>query len=561
MVAISKKKTPTSTAARLFSAVATIACLSMGMVEATINCQSPTGTHQVGDSVTLSLGDNGWWPKASDIYSVTATVRCSSGGSQLASFATSNGGSWTIPSSAYGSCSSNQIYVEYTGTAYDLLHLLHPWGYTATCGSMTITEPPPPATTTTTTTTQAPATTEPAATTNPPQATTTVPPKSTSDPTQTTPVQGGTTATSVYTTTASPVYTTTYTVVPTVISGKTTMISVTTFILVNATASVTTASGSDPSSTQLPGLSPSSGQNQTQKSNTNVPVAALSAVGGAAALALIVFGLVMTRKRKRRREEQLDHEDLGPVLEKSDYVYGAGMGNSADNLSLPSLHQAGSYSYAAAAAAAATSGAGIADYGAPSMRISDQSNESFGNAAAIGGNTEASLLPFPVPSATSDALKQQYALANRMSAASQESLSGGLGGAAAAGGATSSAGAVAAAAAVNHQMSLKQMFDEEDGDESYAPRSSPSHAYLSAPSISASVSAVGAGIGSYSDEHAATSSSAYDTAFSPTMSAASWKTQDIILPPIPTSDWRTDEAGRTESSHIRDLIRNVLDDD
>ncbi|KAF9954667.1 hypothetical protein BGZ70_010492, partial [Mortierella alpina] len=95
----------------LLSAAVAVALLSATTVDASINCQSPSGSYRVGDSVSISLGDNGWWPKAGDVYSVNANVYCSSGGNRIASFGTSNGGSWTIPSNAYGTCSGNQITV------------------------------------------------------------------------------------------------------------------------------------------------------------------------------------------------------------------------------------------------------------------------------------------------------------------------------------------------------------------------------------------------------------------------------------------------------------------
>lgn len=338
----------------------------------------------------------------------------------------------------------------------------------------------------------------------------------------------------------------------------------------------TTDSGAfNPSSSPLAGLPPGpNGSNgQTQKSggnNTNVPAAALGAVGGVAAIALIVFGFVMTRKRKRLREDQA--RDLSiygasvgggaggatPVMAAAgygddlygdkDYGYGYGtaagggaaMGAGGSAPSLPSLHQAGSYvprpdptyqsghdySYAAAGAgigAAAALGAygyeDMEEHNNNSRRVSDQSAGSGGSlsravagagAAAVASNP--TLLAFPVPPTTSNALKQQYDLANRMSVASQDSLTDSFNGpsddtpVSHRAGAAISLGAGAAAAAVNHLMMLKQTFDDEDaaaaaaagannhndevtdiGDSQslyYLDTGSPSQPYLSAREIS-----------------------------------------------------------------------------
>ncbi|KAI7827560.1 hypothetical protein BC939DRAFT_444636 [Gamsiella multidivaricata] len=577
-----------SLATTLFSAVAALALLSSSTVNAAINCQSPSGSHQAGDSVSMSLGDNGWWPKAGDIYSITATVRCSSGGSQIASMDISNGNSWTIPKSAYGACPGDQLYVEYKGSAYDILHLLHPWPYTATCETLTVTAPPaPPTQPPKPTTTNPPRTTQPAdpppttqPATQPPTDPTTTPPKvaTTNPPPQTT---GGPT-----TTTPSPIYTTTFIIVPTVISGTSTVVSATTIVQINTTPPTSpttsvdpsqTSATFDPNSTQLPGLPPASGQNQSSK-ETNVPAAALGAVGAAAALALIVFGLVMTRKHKRMRQEQLDREAFGSGLEKHGYAYGPTMVTSADDLSLPSLHHAGSGAAGAAGAAGAV-GVGFYKYEDDeglSRRTSDRTTGSLGHAVADAANVAAStsasttLLPFPVPSATSEALKQQYDLANRLSIASQDSIDIGP------------AGAIAAAAAVNQQLSLKQELDREGDNDVYGinngngngnaadeeeyqhlQTSSPSQGYMSARNspLTGSATISQTNLTRSSAYETVPSSSVYTSANSPVLSQTSMNSSDIAIPTTSPSDWRQTGSGRPESSHIRNLIRNVLDDD
>ncbi|KAF9358610.1 hypothetical protein BGX26_001302 [Mortierella sp. AD094] len=592
MTLISKKKTLVSNVTRLLSAATAVAVLSMGMVEASINCQSPTGTYQTGDSVSLDMGDNGWWPKTGDIYSVTATVRCSSGGKQIASFGTSNGGSWTIPDSAYGACPSNQMYVEYSGNAYDIAHLLHIWPYSATCGSLTVTSPPPPPPPPpSTTSNQPPPTTKPQPpptqppptqpppppppppTTNPP------PPTTTSNPAQPTTTPG----TPPTTTPGTPPTTTAITtviVVPTVISGTSTVITSLTAIAINYTIP-TGSVPFNPSQSMTPGLpaTPGGQNDQPQKSNTPVPVVTLAAVGGVAALMLIVFGLVVTRNRRRQRKEQMDQD----VMEKHGFVYDPTMSNSADDFTLPSLHNATPFtpfnagpesSYAAAGAA------GMTAYGFnrkidpnSGKRVSDQSN----GASASGSAT---LLPFPVPSAASEALRQQYDLANRMSIASQDSVADNAGGPGPS--SASASGAFAAAAAVNHQLSLKEELDREEvldyldtgsaGRGGYASaRGSPvgSHKTPSSPSVAASVAPSTSAVGdnAYRPTHSSvyetahSRSSDYGTAQSPSLSSASYISRemgmhsplvshDVPVPPIPTS-----------SSHMHDLIRNVLNDD
>ncbi|KAI1319168.1 hypothetical protein EDD11_004811 [Mortierella claussenii] len=600
---------------RLLSTVAVVALLlaySAPTVDSKITCSSPSGSHNVGDSVSLSLSDNGWWPFASDIKTVSATVRCSGGG-EITSFGMSNGDSWTIPQSTVSTCGGS-VYVEYDGKALDIAHLGLQFSFSATCGSMSISAPPPPPP-------PSPPPPPPPPPSPPPPPPTTKPPPTdppTKDPPPpppptTNPAPPTTTSQIPPPTTAvPPVYTNTFTLVPTMISGSSTMVPISTIVQVNITAvptgTATISSTFDPNSTQLPGLppSPDGGQTQGSKSssnnnNTNVPAAALGAVGGVAALALIVFGLVMTRKRKRLRQEQQDRDELAATagFEKYGYNHDPTMVTSADNVSLPSLHPAHSprrlssggrgneYLYAAAGAGATGMGA-YGDEDRSNRRASDQSTGSFGKAVASAGNAaaaSATLLPFPVPSATSEALKQQYDLANRLSVVSQESLTDSLSGPGAMG--ASSPGAMAAAAAVNQLLSLKQELDQEDAvaavldsnnsnshqqpdndDERlyYLQTSSPSQAYLSARSSpvvgeTASVASASVAVSTSAYETVPSSSSAYASTNSPTLSAGSLRSQDIQIPGIAPSDWRLTGSGRPESSHIRDLIRNILDDD
>ncbi|KAG9067021.1 hypothetical protein KI688_012933 [Linnemannia hyalina] len=595
----------TNTKSRLLSSAVALTLLStttlLQTAHASLSCSSPSGSYQVGNTVRLELSGNSWWPRLQDVYSITANVYCSSGSGTVASMSISNGDSWTIPESALGKCSGDKMYVQFTGQMYDLAHLAHILPYWESCDALTVTPAPPKPTTTTTKEPTVPPTQPP--TQQPPTTTTTVPtevpPTVTNPPTQ----QPPTTAT---TTSYSPVYTTTYTLVPTVISGTSTFISVTTVIVVTPTALPTVLTSSSlptngtivpTDNSQLPGLPPSPGGNSsTNKSggNTNVPAAALGAVGGVAALALIVFGLVVTRRRRRMREEQAASVELGS---KDDYYYdgassfgpgtggalaGAGAGavyagaagrHSSDDRSMPSLHQyppvhppvdvSDSYgwdlntSYAAAGAAGSSS-------------------------AAAGGDS--TLLPFPIPATTSDALKQQYDLANRLSVVSQDDSM--LGFPLVPRSSSPQAPASATTAyALNQQMSLKQELDNEDdaafaatspvvaGGESpelyYLPVSggsgasaitSPSQAFLSARgspgATSASVADGGGGARSsvYGTVHS--SSSAYATADSPTLSAASLQSHDIAVPMSSSSG-----SGSGGHQNIQDLIRDVLRDD
>ncbi|KAF9136320.1 hypothetical protein BGW39_000036 [Mortierella sp. 14UC] len=591
--------TRTTTKSRLLTSAVAIALLALQQgTEASISCSSPSGSFQVGDTVSLSLTGNNWWPRLKDVYSITANVYCSSGGSKVTSMSISNGDGWTIPEDVLGRCSGNQMYVQYTGSLYDIAHLAHILPYWQSCDSMTVSaRPPPPVTTTkppTPPTTQPPI---PTTTNNPPQPTD-VPPTNTNNPPTQPPA----------TTSHSPVYTTTFTLVPTVISGTTTVVPVTTIIVVTPSVIPPTLAPTPGSSTgalvpdnsQLPGLppSPNNGQNnnggsQKNSSGTNVPAAALGAVGGVAALALIVFGLVVTRRRRRVREEQATYS----VGSKDDYYYdgasslgtGAAVGaagagaaygtahHSSDDMSMPSLHHA---------------------YAASNIHPPADSSTSYGwdfntSSAAAGAGTSAggdTMLPFPVPVTTSDALKQQYDLANRLSVISQDDSM--LGFPAVPSTPLQAPASATAAYALNQQLSLKQELDDEDeelhhasivaagvaaktpelyhlpisgGNNNPSPTATTSsQAFVSARGSPGTTTASALGMdgtmrsSAYETVHS--NSSAYATANSPSWSASSLQSHDIAIPMPPTTS-SAGPSGAGQQANIQDLIRDVLRDD
>ncbi|KAF9437169.1 hypothetical protein BGZ76_001779 [Entomortierella beljakovae] len=578
-------------ASRLFAAAALVAVFSMGMVEAGIGCKSPSGTAQTGDTVSLTLGDTGIIaPWAKDIYSVSASIRCSSDDREITSFGMTNGDSWTIPSSLYGACPNNQVYVYYSGNNYDIFHWLHFYKFSTSCGTLNIIQPPPPPTTNPPKpiTTKPPPVVEPTVNPTKPPDTDTTTKAPNPQPTTTTP--------DVIRTTVSVTFTPTVTVIPTVVSGTTIFITTATITQINATfalptESVTTATG--PGTPQLSGLpnDPNSPVQPQQKS-LNVPAATLGAVAGVAAIMLIVFGLVVTRNRRRQRK-QMDRE----MMEKNgfnepDSTYAEDFASSAYVIPSPvparqsspifAAGGSGDYSYAAATAAA-TAGAGAGAAAASTSTYPH--NRRIDPDAGKYIPDENLLLPFPVPSATSEALKSKYELANRASVATQESLTDTMSTRPSA----PNTGAIAiatAAAAVNQQMSLRQEFERDEEEQlNYLYTGSPtnshkeSHTTISSPSVAASVAPSTSAVGraSYATAEFGNSSaydtthsrsSAYDTAMSPSLSSRSFGSQelsfspmtshDIPVPPLPNNtEWRN---GGTESSHIRDLIRNVLDD-
>ncbi|KAF9099900.1 hypothetical protein BGX23_009755 [Mortierella sp. AD031] len=611
----------------LFSAVAValLATTVLQGVEASLSCVSPYGSYRVGDSVNLVLSGNDWWPRLKDVYSITANVYCSSGGDTVASMSISNGDTWEIPSSAYGRCSNNQMYVQYTGKIYDIAHIAHILPYWTSCGTMTVNQAPPPPPTTT----NPPP--PPTTTTRPPPPPTENPPPPTEPPTKPT-TTGPTTTIATATTTYSPIYTTTYTLIPTVISGTSTVIPITTVIVVTPTLPIpptvpltgTTSGALDPDNSQLPGLPPPppNGNNnegsQRNSNNSNVPAAALGAVGGVAALALIVFGLVMTRKRRRMREEQAN-------ASKDNYYYdgtafaavsggaggagarsGSGGHHSSDDMSLPSLHHA--YPASGAGGAIHPPADGSTSYGGwdydPSYAAAGTGASIAAGAGAGGGDGSTTLLPFPVPTSTSDALKQQYDLANRLSVVSQDSLMLGFPavpttppqGPSTATAATvgSTAATATAAYALNRQMSLKQELDDEDANGG-SSAGSPELYYLpvgehspmttatgmtsqfvsargSPGTTAASVSFAGGNGGgamtrSSAYETVHSNSSAYATADSPSWSnsAASLQSHDIAIPMPPNagsgSGYGHGHGGASSQANMRELIRDVLRDD
>ncbi|KAF9288537.1 hypothetical protein BGZ68_000090 [Mortierella alpina] len=381
------------------------------------------------------------------------------------------------------------------------------------------------------------------------------------------------------------------------ISGTSTFISVTAKPA-GAVATPHASNSFNPNEAQLPGLPPTpEGNNGTfkssnNKSDSNVPTAALAAVCGVAAVALIVFGLVMTRKRKQRRQEESDRE--GGYGKSLDYEYDSTMASTGRGLSnappaaayddLPDFipyiapvpvamtTTSAEYEHAEADMAVAAASVGAAGYGFERLsgegihrRVSDRSDGSLSLAVASAGNAAAATtvasessgaVPFPMPLSTSEALKQQFELLNRFSITSQDfkpednttSKSATTGVALGSG--------AAAAAAVNQQMSLKKQLEEEVTKGPTSNGDSESLYYLETDSHSPNQQYESA------RSHTASPSSAYGTADSPTLSAVSASSPiGIHMPALPPSDWRLTGSGRPESSHIRDLIRNVLDDD
>ncbi|KAF9397238.1 hypothetical protein BGZ94_006367 [Podila epigama] len=134
-------------------------------------------------------------------------------------------------------------------------------------------------------------------------------------------------------------------------------------------------------------------------------------------------------------------------------------------------------------------------------------------------------------------------------------------------------------------MSLQQELDEDNGMASdglyYLQTGSPMQVYQSAVSMPVIDNNNSSGSGSngstpmmvstagFTDgtttrssayETVASSSSNYATADSPTLSAATLQSQDIHVSTLEPSDWRHSGSGRPESSQIRELIRDVLED-
>ncbi|KAK3833590.1 MAG: hypothetical protein J3R72DRAFT_453220 [Linnemannia gamsii] len=598
-----------NTKSRLLTSAIAIALLTLQGTEASISCSSPSGSFQVGDRVSLSLSGNNWWPRLKDIYSITANVYCSSGGSKVTSMSISNGDGWTIPEDVLGRCSNNQMYVQYTGSLYDIAHIAHILPYWESCGSMTVSARPQPPVTTTTKPPTPPTTQPPIPTTNNPKPTE-VPPITTNPTTQP----------PVPTTTVPqpPVYTTTFTLVPTVISGTTTVVPVTTVVIVTPSVlpPILPSPGSStgalvPDNSQLPGLPPSpNGQNnnggsQKNGSNSNVPVAALGAVGGVAALALIVFGLVVTRRRRRMREEQAIYSSgLGS---KDDYYYdgsssmgGSGAAvvggaagasaaygaaatghHSSDDMSIPSLHHAYTARNIHPPADSSTT------YG---WDFDASSSAAAGAGAGAGGEA---LSAFPVPVSTSDALKQQYDLANRLSVVSHDDSM--LGFPAVPSTPPQAPASATAAYALNQQLSLKQEMDDEDeelhhasivaagvaaktpelyylpvagassGNNFSTTTTTPSQAFVSAYGSpgNATFGLDGTTTRSSAYETVHSNSSAYATANSPSWSAASLQSHDIAIPMPPTTSSANagPSGGAGQQANIQDLIRDVLRDD
>ncbi|KAF9978422.1 hypothetical protein BGZ73_002318 [Actinomortierella ambigua] len=595
-------------------------------VHAGLSCQSPSGSARVGDQVTLSLSDNGWWPKTRDVYSMKATFRCSSGNQEVYSTDVSpSSGSFTIPSSFYGACPSNQIYAEYSGIFWDLLHLTRILRYSESCGSLTISPapapppPPPPPPPTHPPTQPPPVTKDPEPPTNPP------------NPTQQPPVTQPPRPTNV----PPPVITKTteiITLIPTVISGTSTLLPTTIIATISITETSPSASvdpnAFDPNATLPPGLPPSDNNNSNKSNNadSHIPIAALASVAGIAALALIVFGFVMTRKRRRIRRERaaaataaLGGDGGSAMDEESGAVYGCKM--TTDEVSMPSLIHT-PFGYAASptgadlprplapAPAGVNSAAGLSGYDVATGAVSQTSlpDSLFEAAAAAGagatavafaagqrrrsdqdmtmardGNTAKAELDddvaaFPVPSTAHPGLIEELERANqqqqhaRFSVASQESMvfpmPPGIG--------PDGPPAIAAMHAPLTSMVSLSATGGGHGSESSASgawQSEDALSYLETGSATTQTQVAASPASMFRTMHSNQSSSAaYVTATEgtdgvPSPVASPMSTTEICEAKMVTvphqahraGDWR--QSGRPESAHIRNLIRNVLDDD
>ncbi|KAF9964139.1 hypothetical protein BGZ70_006906 [Mortierella alpina] len=295
----------------------------------------------------------------------------------------------------------------------------------------------------------------------------------------------------------------------------------------------------------------------------------------------------MTRKRKQRQQEESDRE--GGYGKSMDYDYDSTMAPTSRGLNNAS-HGAGYYRnddlpdfipYIAPVPTTPTAppaDMGAAAYGFERLsndgiqrRASERSDGSLGLAVAFAGNAAAAsesggAIPYPMPLSTSEALKQQFELLNRFSITSQDFKPEESTTIAAA---ASLGSGAAAAAAVSQQMSLKKQLEEEavkgsgsTGDNEslyYLDTESPHQQRESARSRAATPCSP---LMNSTYETAPSTSSAYGSADSPTLSAVSVSSPvGIHMPALPPSDWRLTGSGRPESSHIRDLIRNVLDDE
>ncbi|KAG0245461.1 hypothetical protein BGW41_000088 [Actinomortierella wolfii] len=603
--------------------VAGAALLLASTANAGLSCRSPSGSVRVGDQVTLAMSDNGLWPKVGDVYSMTATFYCSSGGRELYSSSVSHGSSFTIPSSFYGACSGNQIYAKYTGNLWDVAHWLHILPYWSSCDTMTVNSappPPPPPTTNPPPPTKDPE--PPTNPTNPPTDPQPTQPPVTQPPNPEQPRPSVTNPPVIVTKTSE-----IGTLIPTVISGTTTLVPTTIIATINVTETIlpppATTVGSDafdPNATLPPGLPPPHNGSNQNKSNSesHVPIAALASVAGVAALALIVFGFVMTRKRQRIRRERAaaaaaaEEEAAGG----GSAVYARKV--SSAEISMPSLiHSPFGFATssttdmplppAPAAAAAGTRGyVGMGHYDGSKESLPDSLLEA---AAAAGAGSAAvahaaagrggdghkaelddDVAAFPVPSTAHPTLVEELERTNnqaRFSVASQDStnvmafpmppitapsqisLNG-----------SDNASAITVThvplpptvtlpvTGGSHDNSTGRL--SPDGSVSYLETASPSHSYATATTADPTMESpspthmqVAASPASvFHTIHSNQTSSAYLSAAdgdSPQLSSLTSTDLYAGTTELHPSDWR--QSGRPESAHIRNLIRNVLEDD
>ncbi|KAG0005324.1 hypothetical protein BGZ80_011333 [Entomortierella chlamydospora] len=262
------------------SIIVIFSCLSWitPIVRADLTCQSPTGSYNLGDTVTLLWSDNGQYPQVGDVYSASASVYCSSNTALLLQLGSVvNGQPWIIPNNILTSCPGNQIYIEYSGEMYNLLHLLHITTYKLDCRDVYL--PSPTTTSISTTTLPSPTQQQTSSTLNPPSTTTTAP---------------------IVVTSISIV-----SIVPTS-SGSTQQ------------QQQPSGAGSGSGSGSGPGrgsAEPGSNASPTQSSSPNQPgsntttnepgpntlVAVLGALAGVLLVALIIVGMIMARKRMTKK--------------------------------------------------------------------------------------------------------------------------------------------------------------------------------------------------------------------------------------------------------------------
>ncbi|KAG0286500.1 hypothetical protein BGZ96_009394 [Linnemannia gamsii] len=310
---------PTSSAFPLSSA---ILLLTLTATQASITCTSPSSsTLKPGDSLVIRWGDSGSFPRASDVYSTDATISCSSGSQITKLSSISNGQSWDVPGNVLDMCQGGGLDVELSGTHYDMIHLVHWYGFDASCGRVQIVAPAPepapevPRTTTTTTTTAGSSTTTDAAA---PDATST-----------TAAVTTATGSTAIPTITLTPGLNGT---IPGVLPPTAPVANP------EATSNINnTNSPNDPTSN----ISSSSSTPDSPASKSGGPskaaLGALGAVGGLAAIAVVIFGFVLYRRRQRRqaREQRwMDHNYSSPSMSdqkgsgggKDGYAFASGPG-------------------------------------------------------------------------------------------------------------------------------------------------------------------------------------------------------------------------------------------